>query len=53
MIVRATLLTWSNRVRGLGIFFLYYRCMSAPVGDLADAFLATASAITWFVGQRP
>jgi hypothetical protein len=47
VIARATLLTWSTVFGALGIFFLYCSCMSAPVGDLAVAFLGTASAIAW------
>jgi hypothetical protein len=49
VIVRATLLTWSTVFGALGIFFLYYTCMSAPVGEWAVAFLGTASAIAWFI----
>ena len=48
-IFRATLLTLSTAFGALGIFFLYYTCMSAPVGDYAVAFLGVASAIAWFV----
>ena len=50
-IVRGTLLTWSTVFGALGLFFLYYSCMSAPVGDLAVAFLGTASAIAWFIDK--
>jgi hypothetical protein len=48
-VTRVTLLTWSTVFGALGIFFLYYSCMSAPVGDLAVAFLGTASGIAWCV----
>jgi hypothetical protein len=47
--MRATLLTWSTVFGALGIFFLYYSCMSAPVGDFAVAFLGTASGIAWLI----
>jgi hypothetical protein len=47
--MRATLLTWSTVFGALGIFFLYCSCMSAPVGDLAVAFLGTASGIAWLI----
>jgi hypothetical protein len=33
----------------LGVFLLSYSGMSAPIGDDAVMFLATASAIAWFV----
>ena len=48
-IFRATLLTLSTAFGALGIFFLYYSCMSAPVGEYALVFLGMATAISWFV----
>jgi hypothetical protein len=48
-ILRATLLTLSTAFGALGIFFLYYSCMSAPVGEYALVFLGMATAISWFV----
>ena len=48
-VVRATLLTTATAFGALGIFFLYYSCMSAPVGDYAVVLLAVASAIAWFI----
>ena len=48
-VFRATLLTIATAFGAVGIFFLYYSCMSAPVGDYAVVFLAMASAIAWFV----
>jgi len=47
-IFRAALLTLSTVFGALGIFFLYYSCMSAPVGDYALVFLGMATAISWF-----
>jgi hypothetical protein len=35
----------------LGIFLLYYGCMSTPVGHYAVVFLAMALAIAWFVNK--
>jgi len=49
--MRATLLTWSTVFGALGIFFLCYGCMSAPVSEWAVAFLVTASAIAWFTDK--
>ena len=48
-IFQATLLTLSTAFGALGIFFLYYSCMSAPVGEYALVFLGMATAISWFV----
>ena len=39
-IFRATLLTLPTAFGASGIFFLYYSCMSAPVGDYALVFWA-------------
>ena len=47
--VRTTLLAIAVAFGALGIFFLSYSGMSAPVGDYAVVFLAMASAIVWFV----
>jgi hypothetical protein len=46
---RVTLLTIATAFGALGIFFLYYSCMSAPIADYAAVFLAMASGIAWFV----
>ena len=35
----------------LGIFLLYYGCMSTPVGHYAVVFHAMALAIAWFVNK--
>ena len=48
-VLRVTLLTIATAFGALGMFFLSYSCMSAPVGDYAVMFLAVASAIAWFV----
>jgi hypothetical protein len=48
-VFRTTLLAIATAFGALGILFLYYSCMSAPVGDYAVVFLAIASAIAWFV----
>lgn len=48
-VFRAMLLTIATGFGALGISFLYYSCVSAPVGDYAVIFLAGASAIAWFV----
>jgi hypothetical protein len=48
-VFRATLLAKATTFGALGIFFLSYSCMSAPVGDYAVVSLAMASAIAWFV----
>jgi hypothetical protein len=48
-VFRATLLAIATAFGAIGIFFLSYSGMSAPVGDDAVVFLATASAIAWFV----
>jgi hypothetical protein len=45
----ATLLAIATAFGALGIFLLSYSGMSAPIGDDAVVFLATASAIAWFV----
>jgi hypothetical protein len=50
-VLRATLLTIATAFGALGIFFLYYSCMSAPVADYAFVFLAAASAMAWFVDK--
>jgi hypothetical protein len=50
-VFRATLLTTATAFGALGIFFLYYSCMSAPVGDYAVVSLAMAAAIAWFVDK--
>ena len=50
-VFRATLLTIATAFGAVGIFFLYYSCLSAPVGDYAVVFLAMASAIAWFVDK--
>ena len=50
-VFRTTLLAIATAFGALGIFFLYYSCMSAPVGDYAVVFLAMASAIAWFVDK--
>ena len=46
---RTTFLGIATAFGALGIFFLSYSGMSAPVGDYAVVFLAMASAIAWFV----
>ena len=48
-IFRATLLTVSTAFGASGIFFVYYSCMSAPVGNYALVFLGLATAISWYV----
>ena len=48
-VFRTTLLAIATAFGALGIFFLSYSSMSAPVGDYAVVFLAMASAIAWFV----
>ena len=48
-IFRATLLTIATAFGGLGIFFLCYSCVSAPVAEYAVDSLGIASAIPWFV----
>ena len=48
-VFRTTFLAIATAFGALGIFFLSYSGMSAPVGDYAAVFLATASAIAWFV----
>jgi hypothetical protein len=45
----ATLLTIATAYGALGIFFLYYSCMSAPVADYAVVFLAAHRRIAWFI----
>ena len=50
-VFRTTLLAISTAFGALGIFFLSYSGMSAPVGDYAVVFLAMASAIAWFVNK--
>ena len=50
-VVRAILLAIATIFGALGIFFLSYSDMSAPVGDYAVVFLAVASAIAWFVDK--
>ena len=48
-VLRTILLAIATAFGVLGIFFLSYRGMSAPVGDYAVVFLAMALAIAWFV----
>ena len=48
---RTTLLGIATAFGALGIFLLYYGCMSTPVGDYGVVFLAIPLAITWFVDQ--
>jgi len=48
-VFRTTLLGIATAFGALGIFFLSYSGMSAPVGDYAVVFLAMASTIAWFV----
>src|SRR5437763_17195758 len=48
-VFRTTLLAIATAFGALGIFFLSYSGMSAPVGDYAVVYLAMASAIAWFV----
>jgi hypothetical protein len=48
-VFRATLLALATAFGALGIFFLSYSGMTAPVGDYAVMSLAVASAIAWFV----
>jgi hypothetical protein len=48
-VFRTTLLAIATAFGALGIFFLSYSGMSAPLGDYAVVFLAMASAIVWFV----
>ena len=50
-VVRRTLLAIATAFGALGIFLLYYSGMSAPVGDYAVVFLATAWAISSLVGK--
>jgi hypothetical protein len=49
VVFRATFLAIATAFGALGIFFLSYSGMSAPVGDYAVVFLAVSSAIAWFV----
>jgi len=51
VVFRTTLLAIATMFGALGIFFLSYSDMSAPVGDYAVVFLAMASAIAWFVDK--
>ena len=48
-VFRATLLAIATALGALGIFFLSYSGMSAPVGHYAVVFLAMAWAIAWFI----
>ena len=48
-VFRATLLAIATAFGAIGIFFLSYSDMSAPVGDYAVVFLAMALEIAWFV----
>ena len=48
-VFRATLLAIATAFGAIGIFFLSYSGMSAPIGDYAVVFLAMALAIAWFV----
>ena len=50
-VFRTTLLAMATAFAALGIFFLSYSGMSAPVGDYAVVFPAMASAIAWFVNK--
>ena len=50
-VFRATLLAIATAFGAIGIFFLAYSGMSAPVGDYAVVFLAMASAIAWFANK--
>jgi hypothetical protein len=50
-VFRATLLTIATAFGALGVLFLHYIGMFAPVGDYAVVFLAMASAIAWFVDK--
>ena len=50
-VFRTTLLAIATAFGALGIFFLSYSGMSAPVGDYAVVFLAMASAIAWFANK--
>ena len=46
-----TLLAIATAFGALGIFLLSYSGMSAPIGDYAVGFLATAWAISSWVGK--
>jgi hypothetical protein len=48
---RAMLLAIATAFGALGIFLLSYSGMSAPIGDYAVGFLATAWAISSLVGK--
>lgn len=48
---RTILLAVATAFAALGIFLLSYSGMSAPIGDYAVGFLATASAISSLVGK--
>ena len=50
-VFRATLLAIATALGALGIFFLSYSGLSAPVGDYAVVFLAMAWAIAWFADK--
>ena len=50
-VARTMLLAIAAAFGALGIFFLSYSGMSAPVGNCAVVFLAMASAIAWFVDK--
>ena len=50
-VFRTTLLAIATAFGALGIFFLSYSGMSAPVGHYAVVFLAMAWAIAWFADK--
>jgi hypothetical protein len=48
---RTALLAIATAFGVVGIFFLSYSGMSAPIGDYAVGSLAIGSAIAWFVDK--
>jgi hypothetical protein len=50
-VFRTTVLAIATAFGALGIFFLSYSGVSAPVGDYPVVSLAVASAIAWFVEE--
>jgi hypothetical protein len=50
-VFRTALLAIATALGVVGIFFLSYSGMSAPIGDYAVVILAIASAIAWFVDK--
>ena len=50
-VLRATLSAIATAFGALGIFLLSYSGMSAPIGDYAVGFLATAWVISSLIGK--